>query len=160
MKKFLFLSIFFLSSQAIFSQLKINDTAPEISLQGMAGEIINLSSLKGKVVLVDFWASWCGPCRKNNPHIAKFYKKYHSKGLEILGISLDNNAEARKLAVKQDKLEWIQLNDNKGWNAPSANAYGVDAIPASFLIDKDGIIHSIDIVGSELETQVKALLKK
>ncbi|HLK27585.1 MAG TPA: TlpA disulfide reductase family protein [Puia sp.] len=160
MKNFLIAFLFIFLSQAVFSQVKENDAAPEITLPGISGETINLSSYKGKVVLIDFWASWCGPCRRNNPHLVKFYKKYHPKGLEILGVSLDNNQDAWKAAVKHDKLEWIQLNDNKGWNATSANAYGVDAIPASFLIDKNGIIYSINKVGPELEEEVKLLLKK
>jgi peroxiredoxin len=159
MKNFVLIATILFSSQAVFCQLKVNDVAPEISLPNMNGENINLSSLKGKVVIIDFWASWCGPCRKNNPHLVKFYKKYHPKGLEILGISLDNNHDAWKAAVQKDRLEWIQLNDDKGWNASSANAYFVDAIPASFLIDKNGIIHSIDHIGRELESEVKDLLK-
>jgi len=160
MKNILFALVLIFSSQAVFSQVKINDVAPEISLPNLEGKMVNLSELKGKVVIIDFWASWCGPCRKNNPHLVKFYKKYHPKGLEILGVSLDNNQDAWKEAVQKDKLEWIQINDNKGWNASSANAYNVNAIPASFLIDKNGIIYSIDHVGWELEVDVKTLLKR
>jgi peroxiredoxin len=160
MKNLLFASLMMLSSEYIFSQAKINGTAPEISLPDMKGEMVNLSSFKGKVVIVDFWASWCGPCRRNNPHLVKFYKKYHPKGLEILGVSIDSNQDAWKAAVQQDKLEWTQVNDNKGWDASSAGAYGVDAIPASFLIDKNGVIHSVNHVGWQLEVEVKDLLKK
>jgi peroxiredoxin len=160
MKFFLIAFIFILSTANVFSQPRVNDLAPEISLPNMGGETVTLSSLKGKVVLIDFWASWCGPCRKNNPHLVKFYKKYHTKGLEIIGISIDQDADAWKKAVEKDKLLWIQLNDNKGWSASSTNAYHVDAIPASFLIDKKGVIHSIDFVGQELETEVKLLLKE
>jgi thiol-disulfide isomerase/thioredoxin len=160
MKYFLFAYIIMFSSQAIFSQPKINEAAPEISLPNLAGEIVNLSSFKGKVVIVDFWASWCGPCRKNNPHLLKFYKKYHHKGVEILGVSLDKDQDAWKAAVKQDKLEWVQLNDVKGPDGPPAIAYGVYTIPASFLIDKNGLIYSIDHIGWQLETEVRGLLKK
>ena len=142
-----------------FCQAKVNEPAPEITLPDMDGKTMSLSSLKGKVVLIDFWASWCGPCRKSNPHLVKFYKKYHQNGLEIIGVSIDDNAEAWKEAVQKDKLAWIQLNDNKSWSA-SSSSYGVDAIPSSFLIDKKGIIHSINLVGRSLEAEVKELLKE
>jgi peroxiredoxin len=159
--KFLFVAfILMCSSATIFCQLKINDAAPEISLPNMDGKTVNLSDLKGKIVLLDFWASWCGPCRNNNPHLSKFYKKYHPKGLEIIGISEDQDQEAWKKAVEKDKLLWIQLNDNKDRNTSPTNAYGVDAIPESFLIDKNGIIHSINLVGKELEKEVNLLLKE
>ncbi|HVM89761.1 MAG TPA: TlpA disulfide reductase family protein [Puia sp.] len=160
MKSFFLLLLAMLSSKFMFCQAKINEAAPAISLPDMTGEIINLSSYKGKVVLLDFWASWCGPCRRNNPHLVKFYKKYHPKGLEILSVSIDSDQDAWKAAVKHDKLEWAQVNDNKGWDASSATTYGVDAIPASFLIDRNGIVHSINHVGWQLELDVKDLLSK
>jgi peroxiredoxin len=144
----------------VFSQPKVNEPAPEISLPDMDGKTVSLSSFIGKVVLLDFWASWCGPCRNNNPHLVKFYKKFHPKGLEIIGISFDENDEAWKKAVEKDKLSWIQLNDNKGNYSASASSYNVDAIPASFLIDKKGVIHSINLVGRNLEAEVKQLLKE
>lgn len=144
----------------VFSQPKVNEPAPEISLPDMDGKTVSLSSFIGKVVLLDFWTSWCGPCRNNNPHLVKFYKKFHPKGLEIIGISFDENEEAWKKAVEKDKLSWIQLNDNKGNYSASASSYSVDAIPASFLIDKKGVIHSINLVGRNLEAEVKQLLKE
>jgi peroxiredoxin len=134
-------------------------TATDLSLPDLNGKMITLSELKGKVVLIDFWASWCGPCRHNNPRLAKLYKKYHSKGLEIYGISLDEEIDSWKKAVRHDKLNWIQVIDDKGWEAPSASAYGVDMIPSSFLIDREGVIRTINAEGPDLESSVKDLLK-
>ncbi len=145
---------------ASFSQIKKGKPAPEISLINMEGNQINLSDLKGKVVLIDFWASWCGPCRNNNPRLIKLYQKYHDKGFEILGVSIDNNAQDWKQAVNEDHLEWIQVDDKNGWNASTAKVYNVNAIPSSFLIDKDGIIREIDLEGRQLESKIKSLLKK
>ena len=133
--------------------------APEVSLPGMDGKMLRLADLKGSVVLIDFWASWCGPCRRNNPHLVKLYKKYHGKGLEILGVSLDENGQDWRGAVQQDGLGWLQVNDNKGWSAASAASYGVDAIPVSFLVGKDGVVRGVDLVGWELESAIKRLLK-
>ncbi len=148
-------------SIATFSQqAKKNQLAPELSLPALDNKPIQLSGLKGKVVLVDFWASWCEPCRMNNPHLSKLYKKYHEKGLEILSVSLDSNENNWKQAVQQDKLEWLQVNDNKGWNAPSASLFNVEAIPSLYLIDKQGIIREINLFGWQLESAIRSLLKK
>jgi thiol-disulfide isomerase/thioredoxin len=142
------------------AQIGKDKTAPELSLPDMKGEIHPLSGLKGKVVLVDFWASWCVPCRRNNPHLAHLYKKYHDRGLEIYGVSIDDEAASWKEAVKQDHIEWLQVNDNKGWNAPSVIAYDVNAIPASFLLDRQGIVRKIDLEGRKLELEIESLLKE
>jgi peroxiredoxin len=147
------------SAQPAQPKPRAGQLAPGVSLPGMDGKMVRLADLKGTVVLIDFWASWCGPCRRNNPHLVKLYKKYHEKGLEILGVSLDENGQDWKGAVQQDGLGWLQVNDNKGWNAASAAIYGVDAIPASFLIGKDGVVRGVDLVGWELESEIKRLLK-
>jgi peroxiredoxin len=144
----------------LFSQMRPGQTAAELSLPDLNGKSVSLASLKGKVVLIDFWASWCGPCRHNNPRLIKLYNKYHDKGLEIYGVSLDEDLEDWKKAVHHDKLSWIQVIDDRGWAATSATAYGVDMIPSSFLIDRQGVIRSMNMEGPELEVSVKDLLKE
>jgi len=144
----------------VFSQAKKNDAAPDLSLPSTDNKIIKLSDLKGKVVVVDFWASWCEPCRMNNPNLLKLYRKYHDKGLEILSISLDSNADDWRRAVTQDKMEWLQANDDKGWNSPSTATYNVEAIPSLYLIDKKGVIREINLFGWRLDSEIKSLLKK
>ncbi len=158
-QKFFFLILMSFCFMTGFSQIKPGQPAPELSLPDMNGNIIHLSDLKGKVVLIDFWASWCGPCRKNNPHLVRLYNKYHEKGFEIFGVSIDDHADAWKEAVKHDKLSWVQVNDSKGWDAPSALIYDVNAIPASFLLDKNGTIKKVDLVGWDLESELKSMLK-
>lgn len=143
----------------LFSQMRPGQIAADLSLPDLNGKPVSLSELKGKVILIDFWASWCGPCRHNNPRLVKLYSKYHGKGLEIYGISLDEDIESWKKAVHHDKLLWIQVIDDKGWEAQSASVYGVDAIPSSFLIDKQGVIRFINTEGPELENNVRDLLK-
>src|ERR1700730_240336 len=110
----------------LFSQMIPGQTAADLSLPDLNGRTVSLSELKGKVVLIDFWASWCGPCRHNNPHLVKLYNKYHNRGLEIFGVSLDEDADSWKKAVSHDKLVWIQVLDDKGWEGPSASIYRVD----------------------------------
>lgn len=143
----------------LFSQMTPGQTAAEISLPDMTGKAVSLSEFKGKVVLIDFWASWCGPCRRNNPRLVKLYNKYHEKGLEIYGVSLDEDSGDWKKAVQHDKISWIQVIDDKGWQSPAASLYGVDMIPSSFLLDRGGIIRTINAEGPDLESSIKHLLK-
>ncbi len=119
--------------------------APEISYPDPAGTIRSLSSLKGKVVLLDFWASWCGPCRRENPNVVNIYKKYKAKGFEVFSVSLDKEAGAWKNAIAQDGLEWPNhVSDLKHWQSAPAQLYGVNSIPRTFLIGKDGKIVAIN----------------
>jgi thiol-disulfide isomerase/thioredoxin len=160
MNRMFFVLLFSCISINLFSQMRPGVAAQDLSLPDMDGIRHKLSDLKGKVVLIDFWASWCGPCRHNNPHLVKLYNKYHDKGLEIYGISLDDDPTNWVKAVHHDKLTWLQVIDDQGWASSSANIYGVDMIPSSFLLDKNGIIRTVNAEGNELENSIKDLLKE
>ena len=138
----------------------IGAMAPDIALMDPDGKIHKLSSLKGKVVLVDFWASWCGPCRKENPHVVAMYGKYHDKGFEIYSVSLDKDRESWLAAIAKDNLIWPDhVSDLKYWKSAGAAAYGVTAIPFTVLIDRKGKIVAKKLRGEELENKVAELCK-
>jgi thiol-disulfide isomerase/thioredoxin len=151
--------IILLCSTTVHAQLKIGETVPEIELMGKADSIIKLSSLNGKVVLIDFWASWCGPCRASNPYVQKLYKKYKDSGFEVFGVSLDVNKPLWLKAIKRDKLTYTQVIDSDGWLSKVAEKYYVDAIPTNFLLDKTGKIVAINLEGKELFDKVKSLVQ-
>jgi len=136
----------------------IIDPRLDFSLPDVNGNSIQLSSMKGKVFLLDFWASWCVPCRFSNKSLVKLYSKYKDKGFEILGVSLDDNKKDWKRAMTHDKIRWVQVNDTNGWNALPAVKWQVDALPASFLIDKGGNVVAINPEKDELEKKLKELL--
>lgn len=125
------------------------------------GEVHKLSEFvgNGKVVLIDFWASWCPPCRKEMPHLVELYKKYKNKGFDIVGISLDNKPEAWAKGVKDLNITWTQLSDLKGWQNAGAALYGVNSIPHTVLVDKDGTIIAKNIHSDEVETKLQEALK-
>jgi thiol-disulfide isomerase/thioredoxin len=159
MKK-IFLSAVVLFSVAVgTAQIRIGAAAPEIALPNVKDSMVTLSSLKGKVVLIDFWASWCGPCRHANPSVVRLYKKYKDQGFEVFGVSIDSKKAAWIKAIKQDKIKYTQVNDNGGWNSSVTATYGVDQIPTSFLLDKNGNVFAIDAEGKELDKLVKQLVQ-
>ena len=140
------------------AQPNITDHRLDFSLPDAKGDSIRLSSMKGKVFLLDFWASWCVPCRFSNKQLVKLYDKYKDKGFEILGVSLDDNRNAWKKAVNKDRITWLQINDNGGWDAVSAMKWNINAIPASFLVDRDGNVVAFDPEKQELENKIRQLL--
>ncbi|OFX27685.1 MAG: hypothetical protein A2033_04865 [Bacteroidetes bacterium GWA2_31_9] len=133
--------------------------APEISLPNPDGKTINLSDFRGKIVLLDFWASWCKPCRAENPNLVANYKKYSKKGFEIFQVSLDKTKQEWVNAISKDNLIWIHVSDLQYWNSPAAKLYNVSSIPANFLIDKDGKIIASNLRGEELGNKLKEIFK-
>jgi peroxiredoxin len=139
-------------------QTAIGKNAPDFSANDVNGKPISLSSLKGKYVLLDFWASWCGPCRLENPNIVKAYHTFHNKGFEIFGVSLDESRDDWLQAIKKDGLNWTQVSDLKGWKSDAAALYGIKGIPMNYLIDKNGVIVARGLHGKELETTLLEIL--
>jgi len=140
--------------------VEIGQKAPDFTLNDVNGVPVTLSSKVGaKLLLIDFWAAWCAPCRKENPNIVKVYNEFKSKGFDILGVSLDRNKEDWIQAIAKDNLTWTQVSDLLYWNSAAAKLYLVTSIPANFLLDKNGIIIAKNIRGEALATKVKELLK-
>lgn len=133
--------------------------APEIEMADRNGSTLALSSLKGKVVLIDFWASWCGPCRRENPNVVNMYNKYKDKGFTVFSVSLDDDKDAWLRAIEADNLIWPNhVSDLKGWQSSAAADYGVNAIPATFLIDEEGKVIGTNLRGPELEQKLQEVL--
>lgn len=142
------------------SQLVVGAIFPGFEEKDVDGKPLSIAAFKGKVVLVDFWATWCGPCVRELPNVIKAYEKYHDKGMEIVGISLDNEEDALRAFMKKNKMTWQQYFDGKGWQNRLAVKYGVNSIPATYLLDKEGKIIAKDLRGEELVAQLEKALAK
>jgi peroxiredoxin len=137
--------------------LSVGQIAPEIALPNPNEELIKLSDLRGKYVLIDFWAAWCRPCREENPNVVRLYNTYNEKGFEVFGVSLDRTKEAWVKAIADDNLTWTHVSDLKYFNSEAAAIYKINAIPATYLIDPEGRIIAKDLRGKSLEDKLKEI---
>ena len=150
---------YFQGKMSSLASFNIGGEAPDFAQNSPEGKKISLSSLRGKVVLVDFWASWCGPCRKENPHVKEIYSKYKDKGFEIYAVSLDNNKMQWEGAIAKDGLPWKHVSELKGWKGAVSRQYNVSSIPQTFLLDKEGRIVATDFRSNQLEGLLDGLLQ-
>lgn len=141
------------------AKANVGGTAPNIELPTPQGNMLSLYSLRGHIVLLDFWASWCGPCLREVPNVKKIYDKYHSKGLEILGVSLDDKQKAWVNAIQNKELNWKHVSSLKGWDCPVAKLYNVTGIPRMYIIDENGTIIAQDLRGEALTKKMDELFK-
>jgi peroxiredoxin len=139
--------------------IAIGSMAPEIALPDANGTIISLTSLRGKYILVDFWASWCGPCRGENPNVVVAYEKYKKKNFTVLGVSLDDDKDSWLEAIQDDKLNWQHISDLKKWESIVVSAYQIDGIPFNILLDPTGKVIATDLRGDALQQTLASILQ-
>ena len=139
-------------------KIDVGDKAENFSAPTPTGRELSLNEARGKVTIIDFWASWCKPCRMENPNVVKVYNKYHEKGLNIIGVSLDKKKEAWLKAIQDDNLQWSHVSNLQFWQEPIAQAYGVRSIPATFILDEDGNVIAKNLRGPALEEKIAELL--
>ena len=142
------------------AMLNIGKVAPDFSAPNPDGKIVSLKDIKGKATIIDFWASWCGPCRRENPNVVKVYEKYHDKGLEIISVSLDKPGQKDKWlkAIEDDKLTWHHVSNLNYFNDPVAQQYNIQSIPATFILDEEGKIVAKSLRGQQLEDKIAEML--
>ena len=149
---------FLAQGMAEFNKPRVGGTM-ELAGEDLAGNMVDLADLRGKVVLVDFWATWCGPCKQELPNVKDAYTKWHGKGFEIVAVSLDKKVDTLKSFIEKNEMPWPQLCDGKGWESELARQFGISSIPATYLIDQEGKIVAEDLRGDDLEEQLAELLK-
>lgn len=137
----------------------IGSVIPDFEQNDVDGKPVNIKSFRGKYVLIDFWASWCGPCRGENPNVVSAFKKYSSKNFTVLGISLDKSKDPWIQAINNDGLTWTHVSDLKGWTNAVAQKFGINSIPQNFLIDPNGVIIGKNLRGPDLEAKLESVLK-
>jgi peroxiredoxin len=143
---------------ATVAPIEIGTIAPDFSAPNPDGKVVSLKESKGKVTIIDFWASWCKPCRQENPNMVALYKEFHPKGLNIVSISLDEKAEEWKKAIANDKLTWTNISNLKDFEDPIAVQYAIKLIPSTIIIDASGKVIAKDLRGAELKAKIASLL--
>jgi thiol-disulfide isomerase/thioredoxin len=156
----LVLGLMFVISNSSAQMPNISDPRVPLKLPDTQGDSLSLLSLKGKVILLDFWASWCVPCRSSNRQLIKLYAKYKAQGFEIFAVSMDEEKDEWEKAITKDKITWIQVNDSGGRGNKTAHDWNIFQLPTSYLINKNGDVVSVDLEGKELEKKLKELLQE
>ncbi len=147
-----------IAAKKLKARLRPGADFPTFSELDMNGKTLDLAAYRGKVVLVDFWATWCGPCVAELPHVIAAYEKFHAKGFEIVGVSLDKDRGRLEAFLKENNMTWVQHFDGQGWNNKISKSLGIDSIPATFLLDQNGRIVATDLRGDVLATEIAKLL--